>query len=135
MNPWQTIADFKPPEWTCLAITSLAGNDGIFGGDADDSLDGGSGSDMLTADNGNGSLDGNLGNELLSGGLGNDALTGGAGSGAFVFNTAIGATKRDTITDFSVTDDTIRLDDAIFTGLATRALLRAPLPRLTSSQS
>lgn len=100
---------------------SIAGNDGIFGGDGDDSLDGGGGSDTLTADNGNGSLDGNLGSDLLLGGRGNDTLTGSAEGDAFVFNTAIGATNRDTITDFSVPDDTIRLDDAIFAGLAADA--------------
>jgi Ca2+-binding RTX toxin-like protein len=50
------------------------------------------------------------------GGLGNDTLTGGAGLDSFFFTTALNAaTNGDTITDFNVTDDTIRIDNAIFT--------------------
>lgn len=64
-------------------------------------------------------LTGNAGNNVLNGGLGNDTMIGGAGNDTFVFNTALGAGSVDRITDFSVLDDTIRLDDAKFVGLAT----------------
>ena len=63
-------------------------------------------------------LTGNAGNNVLNGGIGTDMMTGGAGNDIFVFNTAPGAGNIDRITDFNVADDTIRLDDAIFTGLA-----------------
>jgi Ca2+-binding RTX toxin-like protein len=55
---------------------------------------------------------------VLNGGLGKDVLAGGAGTETFVFNTALGAGNVDSITDFSVLDDTIHLDDAIFVGLS-----------------
>lgn len=63
-------------------------------------------------------LIGNSGNNTLYGGLGNDTLTGGAGNDTFVFNAALGATNIDRITDFSVADDRMRLDDAVFSVLA-----------------
>ena len=63
---------------------------------------------------------GNGGTDRLFGGLGNDTLTGGAGADSFIFNTTPNATtNRDTITDFNVTDDTIELENAIFTALGT----------------
>jgi len=58
---------------------------------------------------------GNAGNNILNGGGGNDELTGYGGQDAFLFNTVLNAaTNVDVITDFNVADDTIRLDDAIF---------------------
>jgi Ca2+-binding RTX toxin-like protein len=63
-------------------------------------------------------LIGNSGNNTLYGGLGNDTLTGGAGNDTFVFNTPLGPTNIDRITDFSVADDRMRLDDAIFNAIA-----------------
>jgi serralysin len=58
------------------------------------------------------------GNDFLYGGAGNDRLTGGLNNDYFVFHTALDATTNvDAITDFSVLDDTIRLENAIFTGL------------------
>ena len=39
-----------------------------------------------------------------------------------MFNTALGASNIDTIRAFNVIDDTIRLDDAIFVGVAKRWL-------------
>jgi Ca2+-binding RTX toxin-like protein len=65
------------------------------------------------------SIIGNAGDNALKGGLGMDTLTGGAGKGAFVFNTTLGTTNIDRITDFNHAADTIRLDNAIFTGLGT----------------
>jgi len=65
---------------------------------------------------------GNSAANTLAGASGNDTLTGGSGPDTFVFDTAFGAGNRDTITDFGVVDDTIRLDDAIFAGLKTGVL-------------
>ena len=53
----------------------------------------------------------------INGGLGNDTLTGGTGNDTFVFNTKLGATNIDTITDFTSGTDKIAIDDAIFTKL------------------
>jgi Ca2+-binding RTX toxin-like protein len=90
-----------------------------------DSLTGNALANTLNGLGGVDTLAGGLGNDALNGGLGNDNLTGGAGFDAFVFNTAIGAANLDQITDFSVADDTVRLDDAIFTGLARGVLSSA----------
>jgi Ca2+-binding RTX toxin-like protein len=55
----------------------------------------------------------------LAGYRGNDTLTGGLGRDNFLFNTAINeASNVDTITDFTPVDDTMRLDNAVFTALA-----------------
>jgi serralysin len=70
-------------------------------------------------------LTGNGGNNVLNGGLGSDTLSGRAGRDAFAFNTAPGAANVDLITDFSAADDTIRLDDAIFTALTSTGMLTA----------
>jgi Ca2+-binding RTX toxin-like protein len=67
---------------------------------------------------GNGSANsvwGNHGNNIINGAGGNDELTGLVGQDSFLFNTALNAaTNLDVITDFSVADDTIQLDDDVF---------------------
>ncbi len=50
-----------------------AGNDVLFGGDANDALDGGAGDDYLFGRGGDDTLDGGLGGDWLSGGSGNDS--------------------------------------------------------------
>jgi Ca2+-binding RTX toxin-like protein len=65
----------------------------------------------------NNTLTGNSGNNILNGGIGSDALTGGSGADTFVFNTALGTSNVDRITDFNSDADTIRLENAVFAGL------------------
>jgi Ca2+-binding RTX toxin-like protein len=77
----------------------------LNGGDGDDTLIGGSKNDNLTGSNGNDSLLGGNGNDTLIGSAGNDTLTGGVGLDSFRFNAK--TEGIDTITDFSVADDTI----------------------------
>ena len=61
-------------------------------------------------------LTGNSGNNALNGGDGNDTLTGGAGQDTFRFDSILnGSTNVDRITDFVVADDTIQLENSIFT--------------------
>jgi Ca2+-binding RTX toxin-like protein len=84
----------------------LAGNDTINGSAGNDSINGYGGIDTLL---------GNAGADILRGGLGNDALTGGAGKDGFRFDTTLHNTANvDTIKDFSVVDDTVQLENAIF---------------------
>jgi Ca2+-binding RTX toxin-like protein len=68
-------------------------------------------------------LSGGAGNDALLGRAGNDVLVGGAGKDNFYFDTALSAdTNRDRIEDFVVADDTIRLQDAVFSALPTGLL-------------
>jgi serralysin len=64
---------------------------------------------------------GNAGNNVLNGGDGRDELTGLDGQDRFLFDTTLNAaTNLDVITDFNVADDTVWLDDDIFSsGLTT----------------
>jgi Ca2+-binding RTX toxin-like protein len=58
---------------------------------------------------------GNNGNNILNGGDGNDELTGRGGQDSFLFDTPLDAAFNvDVIADFDVADDTILLDDDIF---------------------
>lgn len=57
-------------------------------------------------------LVGNAAHNNLNGGLGNDTLTGGAGEDFFVFNSKLGTSNVDTITDFS--SDFIVLNKSVF---------------------
>ncbi len=75
-------------------------------------LNGGAGAD---------SLNGNAGDDILDGGLGNDVLTGGDGQDIFKLMNR----SKDTITDFSVADDTIQLENSLFKKLITSDVLNA----------
>jgi Ca2+-binding RTX toxin-like protein len=65
---------------------------------------------------------GNAGVNVLDGKAGLDTLTGFAGADTFAFTTALGAGNVDQVTDFQAGVDKIRLENAIFTGLAPGAL-------------
>jgi serralysin len=85
---------------------------------------GGSGNDVIKGNSIANKLRGGAGNDVLSGLSGNDVLAGGAGADSFVFASAPNAsTNMDRIVDFNVADDTIRLDDAVFTAFATKGVM------------
>ena len=72
----------------------------------------------LTGNAGKNVLNGGAGIDKLTGGAGIDTLTGGAGKDTFLFNAALNkANNIDKITDFSVKDDTIQLENDVFTAL------------------
>ena len=89
--------------------------------DVEDILSG-DGSDQLIGNARANVLDGSAGNDTLNGAAGNDALFGGLGNDTFVFNTTLGAGNIDTIGDFNLGNDSIRLKAAIFAGLSVGAL-------------
>ena len=80
-------------------ISGLGGNDSIAGNAGSDRILGGSGLDTVL---------GGAGNDSLTGGTGGDSLSGGLGADHFIYLTAAesrgGATTRDVISDFSVSD-------------------------------
>lgn len=83
-------------------------------------------SDKLTGSSGDNWLRGDSGNDTISGGLGNDQLRGDAGKDCFVFNTRLSTKDNiDEIEDFNVADDTIKLENAIFTKLTGTGTLSA----------
>ncbi|MDQ0320528.1 serralysin [Pararhizobium capsulatum DSM 1112] len=96
---------------------TIVGNIGM------NTLGGGDGKDTLKGDKGGDTLKGDAGNDTLFGGLGIDTLTGGKDRDTFVFDSKLGSSNVDKITDFSVIDDTIHLDDAVFTVLKTLGTL------------
>ncbi len=93
----------------------LSGTDGLSG-------TGNTLNNILTGNAGENQLDGGNGNDMLDGNAGNDLLTGGAGFDVFRFTTT---GHIDTITDFIVADDTIQLENAVFTLLTTTGTLAA----------
>ncbi|MBM6582507.1 hypothetical protein ILT44_20075 [Microvirga sp. BT689] len=81
-----------------------------------ESTAGASTNDVIKGGAGKDSLGGGLGNDILWGGLGNDVLIGGKGKDIFVFDTKPNKkTNVDKIGDFSAKDDSIWLDNKIFT--------------------
>jgi Ca2+-binding RTX toxin-like protein len=89
-----------------LSLTGSAGTDGTGNGFAN-------------------TIIGNAGNNVLNGGSGADKLKGGDGSDSFAFTTSLVAGNIDTITDFSVAADTIRLSRAVFDHIAGTGTLSA----------
>ena len=83
------------------------------------------GSDIENAIGGNGNdiITGNALDNELAGGLGNDTLSGGSGRDSFVFDTQLGTTNVDTITDFSISEsDVLWLDASVFESLQVGAV-------------
>ena len=106
-------------------LSGGAGNDTILGGSGNDIIDGGAGNDQLTAGDGADSITGGAGDDTIQGDAGSDTIDGGAGidtiglgagSDVLVF-TSHGAANADTISDYSVADDSIQLSLAAFAGL------------------
>lgn len=77
---------------------------------------------ILTGNDLDNILKGGGGKDLISGGLGSDLLNGGSGVDKFIFDTALGESNVDVITDFSPVDDIIWLDQTIFDALPTGTL-------------
>lgn len=102
---------------TLISIENVTGgdfNDRILANSASNRLDGGKGNDTIEGRGGNDTLYGRAGNDILKGGAGNDRMTGNSGNDTFVYNL-----DHDTIYDFSEQHDTLRLDDALWTGTLT----------------
>jgi Ca2+-binding RTX toxin-like protein len=101
-----TVTDYGGLETKALVhLVNPRGNNVLKGGSASDKLDGWSGNDKLY---------GGAGSDILNGGTGKDLLYGQTGHDVFVFNTKPSKSNLDKILDFSVKDDTIWLDNAVF---------------------
>jgi Ca2+-binding RTX toxin-like protein len=97
----------------------LGGNDVISASQAADVIESFAGKDFITGNGGDDHLIGGKGADTIDGGIGADTLTGGAGADHFVFNSALGSSNQDTITDFNVAKDSFELAASIFTNIGT----------------
>ncbi|HHC6475322.1 TPA: tandem-95 repeat protein [Vibrio parahaemolyticus] len=77
--------------------------------DQADTIYGGAGNDILFGQGGNDKLFGGADNDILIGGLGSDILTGGDGEDIFKWINV--ANERDTVTDFSSSEDSLDFSD------------------------
>ncbi|WP_201859085.1 M10 family metallopeptidase C-terminal domain-containing protein [Microvirga soli] len=110
-----------------FAINMTDEVDVITGTARADSLNGTAGRDIIKGLAGNDSLVGNTGNDTLYGGAGKDVLTGGVGQDVFVFDSKPNKkTNLDKIADFKVVDDSIWLENKIFTKLGKKGSEAAP---------
>ncbi|HEY8380993.1 MAG TPA: calcium-binding protein [Microvirga sp.] len=100
-----------------LRLTGSNSANTITGNAGANTLLGLSGADRLRGNAGNDTLDGGADADMLAGGLGKDKLTGGTGKDVFVFDTRLGKSNVDKISQFSVKDDSVYLDNAIFKAL------------------
>jgi Ca2+-binding RTX toxin-like protein len=96
---------------SAVQIVGSAGDGEIIGSDFGDNLNGHNGRDTVR---------GGDGNDLVNGGAGRDFLFGDDGKDSFLFNTLTPG-EYDHLGDFRPDDDSIRLDDAVFTAFAGRS--------------
>ncbi len=92
-----------------VVLTGSARGDEFIGSDFSDRINGGGGRDRIHAGDGN---------DTVNGGAGRDYLYGDDGKDSFLFNVAPNSANRDRIGDFRPEDDTIRLENSVFKGLA-----------------
>jgi len=126
--PPQTPPPTSPPPSPPLAspdsqtITGTKAGDTLHGTADNNTINGLGGTDKLYGDADADGINGGAGNDFLYGGLGADTLTGGRGRDNFVLDSALDGSV-DRIADFSHTQDTIRLDNGVFTALTSVGLL------------
>ncbi|WP_297325751.1 FG-GAP-like repeat-containing protein [Nitrosomonas sp.] len=104
-----------------LTLTGTSAVNGTGNGQAN-VITGNLAANQLNGLAGNDTLNGGSGNDMLNGGAGTNTLTGGTGSDIFRFATAA---HIDAITDYSVANDTIQLENAVFTALMATGTLAA----------
>jgi Ca2+-binding RTX toxin-like protein len=106
-----------PPPPPQVNFTGTNGANTLTGNELNNVIKGLGGKDVLS---------GNGGNDALYGGNGNDALYGGLGKDLFVFDFRPNSkTNKDSIKDFNVRDDTIYLDNKVFTKIGKDGNLKA----------
>ncbi|MEE1655235.1 calcium-binding protein [Microvirga sp. CF3062] len=108
-------------------VSGTDGNDILNGSASKDVLKGLLGDDILKGLAGSDDLDGGAGNDRLWGGAGNDTLKGDAGRDIFVFDSKPNKKANlDKVADFKVVDDSIWLENKIFTKLGKKGSEAAP---------
>lgn len=99
-------------------LTGNSLNNAIQGNSGKNTVNGGTGNDTVIGGGDNDTVIGGTGNDTVSGGTGNDKLYGGLGRDYFVFSDKLNKVSNvDTLVDFNVKDDTILLENDVFTKL------------------
>ena len=112
------VLSLSTSQYAALGIPLVGGTLTVNGTVVGERIAGTAGNDTLKGFGGNDFLLGGLGDDKLFGGSGKDTLTGNAGRDAFVFDAKLNKkTNVDKITDFNVKDDSVYLDNAVFTKL------------------
>ncbi|MFC5082103.1 hypothetical protein [Microvirga arabica] len=110
-----------------LNLSLIDGVDTLIGAAKTDSLNGTAGRDIIKGLAGNDMLTGNTGNDRLYGGTGKDVLNGGGGQDVFVFDSKPNKkTNLDKVADFTVVDDSMWLENKIFTKLGKKGSETSP---------
>ena len=107
-----------------LVLTGSSASNGTGNGLAN-ILTGNAAANILKGSGGDDTISGSGGNDSLYGGAGKDSLKGGAGQDGFYFDSALGSTNIDALSDFARVDDTIYLSRAIFTKAGANGALAA----------
>jgi Ca2+-binding RTX toxin-like protein len=115
-------------------INGNTGIDHLWGYGGNDILNGGLDYDDLHGGDNNDTINGGDAGDDLYGENGNDMLTGGTGGDYFFFDTTPNSTtNKDTITDFTHAEDSIRLDNDIFISLGAAGVLSNDYFRASST--
>ncbi|WP_414471238.1 M10 family metallopeptidase C-terminal domain-containing protein [Microvirga sp. M2] len=113
---------FAAGDHVTIGWTGSAGANSVAGSRYDDTMKGLAGNDTLK---------GGSGNDTIYGGSGNDTLYGGSGQDVFVFDKAPSTqSNKDRIADWNRTDDTIQLENGVFTALKKTGALASGFFRL-----
>ena len=116
-----SITYILPANVENLTLTGTAAINST-GNDLNNIIIGNSAANQLNGQAGNDTLNGGAGNDTLDGGTGTNTLIGGIGNDFFKFTTT---GHTDLISDYNVTNDTIQLENAVFTALTTTGSLSA----------
>lgn len=112
----------RTPQNTGYGLDVLYQIENVSGGSGGDRLTGDGLANVLAGNGGKDRLSGGDGDDTLTGGAGNDILTGGAGRDVFVFDG--GRVKNvDTIKAYVVADDTIHLQNSVYTKIGAPGVL------------
>lgn len=107
---------YSKAEWPVAARENIAiaynvTIENAIGGSGKDTITGNTAANDLSGGNGNDVINGLDGDDVLKGGGGNDRLTGGLGNDWF----NVMDKSKDVFTDFSAANDTIQLENSVFT--------------------
>jgi Ca2+-binding RTX toxin-like protein len=104
-------------------INGNVGDNLLSGAGGKDTLNGFAGADTLNGGNSKDRLNGGGGQDVLNGGAKSDRLEGGADADRFRFDTTPHSTQNsDQVVDFVVADDTVELENSVFTALGAGVL-------------